>query len=270
MNSLVLPSDTRLGAVHLRVRNLDRGVAFYTEVLGLQLLAEDGATAALGCVVGTPLVVLHAEAVAPRRPAGTTGLFHFALRVPSRAALGAMVRRVQAAGHFFDGFGDHNVSEAAYLSDPEGNGIELYADRSRDVWYGVEGHLFMTTEPLDVPGLLVAASAPASHIPEGTVVGHIHLRVSSLELAEVFYREHLGFQVTSRSYPGALFLAAGGYHHHVGANVWGGVGAKRPPEGSAGLVYFEMVVPGAGEGAELLETGYLEDPDGVGVRVIRG
>lgn len=270
MNSRAIPSDTRLGAVHLRVRDLDREVAFYTEVLGLQLLAEDGAAAALGCGVGTPLVVLHGEVGAPRRPAGTTGLFHFALRVPTRAALGAMVRRVQAAGHPFDGFGDHNVSEAAYLADPEGNGIELYADRSREVWYGVEGQLFMTTEPLDVPGLLAAASAPAPRIPEGTVVGHIHLRVSSLELAEVFYREELGFQVTSRSYPGALFMAAGEYHHHVGANVWGGAGAKRPPDGCAGLVHFEVVVPEHGPGAGPLETGFLEDPDGIGVRVIRG
>lgn len=270
MNARALPSDTRLGAVHLRVRDLDRQVAFYTDVLGLQLLAEDGATAALGCVVGTPLVVLHGEAGAPRRPPGTTGLFHFALRVPSRAALGGMVRRVQASGHAFDGFGDHNVSEAGYLSDPEGNGIELYADRSRDVWYGVEGELFMTTEPLDLPGLLVAAQSPAPRIPEGTVVGHIHLRVSSLELAELFYREHLGFQVTTRSYPGALFMAAGGYHHHVAVNVWGGIGARRPPEGSAGLVHFEVVVPEAGNGAGLPDPGYLEDPDGMGVRIIRG
>lgn len=270
MDPTAAPPRLRLGAVHLRVRDLERQVAFYADVLGLHLVAEDGATAALGCVAGTPLVVLHGDPAAPARPPGTTGLYHLALRLPSRAALGAMVRRVQASGHPLDGFADHNVSEAAYLGDPEANGIELYADRSSDVWYGVDGGLFMTTEPLDVPGLLVAAPSAAPHLPEGTTVGHIHLRVSSLERAEDFYAGLLGLRVTARSYPGALFLAGGRYHHHVGVNVWGGDGARRPPEGSAGLVYFELIVPGAGQGADVPEPGYLEDPDGVGVRVLRG
>lgn len=268
-----LPSDTRLGAVHLRVRELDREVSFYEDVLGFQVLAEDGATAALGTTDGKPLVVLHGEPHAPRRPEGTTGLFHFALRLPSRADLGALVRRVQGQGHTFVGFGDHNVSEAAYLADPEWNGIELYADRSRDVWYGVDGEMFMTTEPLDVPGLLVAAAGPAPRLPDGTTLGHIHLRVSSLADAEAFYVDRLGFEVVTRSYPGALFTAAGGYHHHVGMNVWGGAGAPRPPDGSAGLVYFEVVVPSEKARAALLGDpgeGYLLDPDAIGVRITRG
>lgn len=268
-----LPPDTRLGAVHLRVRDLDRQVTFYEEVLGFQVLAEDGATAALGTQDGRPLVVLHGEPTAPSRPRGTTGLFHLALRLPSRADLGALVRRVQNLGHAFDGFGDHNVSEAAYLTDPEGNGIELYADRSQEVWRGVDGEMFMTTEPLDVPGLLVAAQAPAPHLPDGTTVGHIHLRVSSLAESEAFYVDRLGFDVVTRSYPGALFTAAGGYHHHVGLNVWGGPNAPRPPDGSLGLVYFEVVVPSEHARRALLgdsAEGYLLDPDHVGVRITRG
>jgi len=268
-----LPPDTRLGAVHLRVGDLQRQVAFYEDVLGFQLLAEDGATAALGTTEGRPLVVLHGEPTAPRRPEGTTGLFHLALRVPSRADLGALVRRVQSAGHPLDSFGDHNVSEAAYLRDLEGNGIEIYADRSREVWKGVDGEIFLTTEPLDVPGLLLAAAGPAPRLPEKTTVGHIHLRVSSLADAEAFYVGRLGLEVVTRSYPGALFTAAGDYHHHVGLNVWGGAGARRPPEGSLGLMSFELVVPSERARMALLGDsgeGYLMDPDNNGIRITRG
>ncbi len=273
MNASRLPPDTHLGAVHLRVADLTGQVAFYEDTLGLQLLAEDAATGALGTAEGRPLVVLHGDPQAARRPAGTTGLFHFALRLPTRADLGALVKRVQNAGYAFDGFGDHNVSEAAYLTDPEGNGIELYADRSRDVWHGVEGHVFMTTEPLDVPGLLMAAPGPAPWLPKGTTVGHIHLRVSWLKESEAFYVGKLGLDVVTRSYPGALFTSAGGYHHHVGMNVWGGEGAPQPPEGSLGLVSFELVVPSDEVRAALLggrAEGSLLDPDGIQVRLTRG
>jgi catechol 2,3-dioxygenase len=227
----------------------------------------------MGTAEGRPLVVLHGDPLAPRRPAGTTGLFHYALRLPTRADLGALVKRVQNAGYAFDGFGDHNVSEAAYLTDPEGNGIELYADRSRDVWHGVGGEVFMTTEPLDVPGLLMAASGPALLLPRGTTVGHIHLRVSWLEGSEEFYVGVLGLDVVTRSYPGALFTSAGGYHHHVGMNVWGGEGAPRPPDGSLGLVSFELVIPSDAVRSAFLggrAEGSLLDPDNIGVRLTRG
>ncbi|MDP2956691.1 MAG: VOC family protein [Longimicrobiales bacterium] len=272
-NAIRLPPDTHLGAVHLRVADLPSQVAFYEDVLGLQLLAEDAATGAMGTAEGRPLVVLYGDPLAPRRPVGTTGLFHFALRMPARADLGALVKRVQNAGYAFGGFSDHNVSEAAYLTDPEGNGIELYADRPRDVWHGVEGQVFMTTEPLDVPGLLMAAPGPAPRLPKGTTVGHIHLRVSWLEDSEAFYVGKLGLDVVTRSYPGALFASAGGYHHHVGMNVWDGEGAPRSPEGSLGLVSFELVVPSDEIRATLLggrPEGSLLDPDGIGVRLTRG
>lgn len=265
-----IPPDAQIGTVHLRVGDLERQVAFYDEVLGFHVMAEDGATAALGTVDGRPLLVLHGEGGAPRRRPGTTGLFHVAFRVPNRRDLGALIQRVQRQGVDFDGFSDHNVSEAAYLTDPEGNGIELYADRSRDVWYGVDGHVFMATEPLDVPGLLVASNGPAPRLPSGTRVGHIHLRVSRLEATEDFYAGILGLGVVTRSYPGALFFAAGDYHHHVGANVWGGAGASRSAEGSRGLVSFDLVVPDLDARSALVGDageGLLFDPDGIGVRI---
>ena len=272
MSQSKLPPDTRIGTVHLRVGDLASQVDFYQEVLGFSLLAEDGATAALGCNEDRPLLVIHAEPGAPARKPGTTGLFHIAFRVPSRADLGAMVHRIQAKGTSIDGFADHNVSEAVYLADPEGNGLELYADRARDVWHSVEGEVFMTTEPLDVQGLLVTAPDPAPRLPAETVVGHMHLRVADLAAAEEFYAGRLGLDVTTRSYPGALFMAAGGYHHHIGLNVWGGKGAPAPEEGSRGLVFFDLIVPSPEARARILEgtdEGTLLDPDHIGVRVAR-
>jgi len=271
MNPSTLPADIRIGTVHLRVRDLEAQVSFYEEVLGFFRLAEDGATAVLGTAEDpSPLLVLHASAGAPVRGPGTTGLFHVAFRVPTRADLGGMIQRIRGHRYTIDGFADHNVSEAVYLADPEGNGLELYVDRARDVWHGVDGGIYMTTEPLDLPGLLLAGPRPAPRLPEGTVVGHIHLRVSTLAGAEAFYVERLGFDVTTRSYPGALFVSAGGYHHHVGLNVWGGEGARPPEEGSLGLVSFDLVVPSADARRRILggaEVGTIPDPDHVGVRI---
>lgn len=267
-----LPSDTRIGSVHLRVADLERQVAFYQDVLGLTLLAEDGATAALGTARGLPLVILHESPGAPPPAAGAPGLFHMAFLMPDRMALGAMMQRVGARGHRFDGFGDHNVSEAAYLRDPEGNGIELYADRSRDVWRTVDGRVFMTTEPLDVAGLLDAAPAPAPGLPEDAVMGHIHLRVGSLGSAEAFYVDRLGFGVVTRDYPGALFVAAGDYHHHVGLNVWGVRGGTPSTDGALGLLSFDIVVPSEAARRALLDgadEGTLFDADHNAVRIAR-
>lgn len=269
----LLPAGTRIGAVHLRVAELQPTLDFYGDVLGLETLAEDGATAALGAALdGPPLVVLHEAAegaaeVGARRP----GLYHLALRLPDRGALGGLVRRVREAGWTIRGYADHNVSEAVYLADPEGNGVEIYADRAPDVWRTVDGEIFMTTEPLDVDGLVAAAPHPLQVLPEGTEVGHVHLRVSSLERAEAFYSGLLGLGVVTRRIPGALFLAAGSYHHHVGLNVWGP--ADRPRvEGAPGLMSFELVVPDARIRVGLTggaDEGLLWDPDHMGVRICR-
>jgi catechol 2,3-dioxygenase len=272
MSPPTLPATTRMGCVRLRVRSLDRQRAFYRDVLGFDVLEDDGATAVLGAADDTPLVELRAAPDAPRRPARATGLFHVAFLHPTRADLAATLHRVRREGYRLDGFADHNVSEAAYLTDPEGNGIELYVDRPRGSWTTADGRIHITTEPLDLAGLLETAPGPSVRVAGGTLVGHVHLRVSSLAAAEAFYVDHLGFGVVTRAYPGALFVSAGGYHHHLGLNVWGGR-ATPPPERSLGLVAFDVVVPEADARARILERVHgaeLLDPDGNGVRVVAG
>ena len=274
MERPTLPPGTGIGTVHLRVAELDRSLAFYQDVLGLRLLAEDGASASLGSGFPRPLVVLHAAPDAAAPGAGAPGLYHVAFLLPSRVALASLVRRVQAAGWSLNGVADHNVSEAVYLSDPDGIGVELYADRAPNVWRTVDGRIFITTEPLDLAGLLAIAPEPAEEVPEGTRVGHVHLRTASLEDAEAFYVGRLGFEVVTRRIPGALFVAAGGYHHHVGLNVWG-ISADSPPSDghTLGLVSFEILVPEAAVRRALLagrDEGFLVDGDGNGVRIVGG
>lgn len=271
MSDIRLPPETRMGRVRLRVADLSRCVEFYTEVLGFNVVADDGGTAVLGTGAGQALLILHSAPGAPPRPSGTTGLYHMAFLIPDRRDLGAMVRRVRDQGLDFEGFADHNVSEAAYLRDPEGNGIELYADRSPEVWRSVEGSIYMTTEPLDIQGLVMTASRSAPELPPGTQLGHVHLSVSTLEAAEAFYAKRLGMEVTTRLYPGALFFAAGDYHHHVGVNVWGGAGIPHPPVGSLGILSFELVVPDQEARTRLLgvaDFGVLHDLDDIGVRIV--
>jgi catechol 2,3-dioxygenase len=273
MDMPALPPDTRIGAVRLRVRDLESMISFYSETLAFSVLERDGETATLGTVEREPLLNLMAAPEAPARPRGSTGLYHVAYRVPTRKDLGAMIARIHERGWPFEGFADHSVSEAAYLSDPEGNGIEVYADRPRQAWRTVDGELSMTTEALNVPSLIFLGGGPAPRLPAGADVGHVHLQVSSLHGAEAFYRERIGFDVTTRRYPGALFLSAGGYHHHLGCNVWGGVGADPPPEGSLGLVSFEVVVPSEAVRREILAgpaEGVIRDADQIGVTIVAG
>jgi catechol 2,3-dioxygenase len=165
--------------------------------------------------------------------------------VPERAELARALRRVLAAGERFTGASDHFVSEALYLRDPEGNGIELYADRPRDTWEWADGELVMGTVALDVDDLMRTEPAGADPgMPAGTVVGHVHLQVADIPSAEAFYAGDLHLDVTVRSYPGALFLSRDGYHHHIGTNTWASAGAPPPPVGARGLKWFELAVPG--------------------------
>jgi catechol 2,3-dioxygenase len=241
-----LPAESRLGAIRLRVGDLERLERFYEEAIGLRTLSGDGVTA-LGVDDGKPLVELEADADAPPRPSHTTGLFHLAILVPARADLAAALRRVVAAGWRLSGASDHLVSEALYLSDPEGNGIELYRDRPRDEWPLAGGELMMDTLPLDLGSLLAESdgSDGGAAMPSGTTLGHVHLQVADLAPAEDFWVDALGLDVTVRGYPGALFTSVGGYHHHVGLNTWAGVGAPSPPERARGIVHFELVLPDA-------------------------
>lgn len=276
--SFRMPDGTLPGRVRLRVRDLDRALAFYRLLLGLEVRARDGQRAALApAEERVPLLLLEGDPEAVPRPPGTTGLYHFALLLPHRRALARAFLHLARRRWPFHGFSDHRVSEALYLPDPEGNGIELYADRPREAWPLRHGRLWMDTRPLDLDGLLAeldpeeAREERGPALPPGTRLGHIHLHVSRLEDAEAFYAGALGLEVTVREYPGALFFAAGDYHHHVGVNVWAGIGAPRPPERATGLVDFSFRLPTRDGLERLLEhlqrKGYAPrpyPPDGMG------
>jgi catechol 2,3-dioxygenase len=252
--SVTIDPGTRIGAVRLTVADLERARAFYRRAIGLRELEAGDGGARLGAAGGPALVELEGRPGAPPRPRPSTGLFHLAILVPSRAELARALRRVLDAGASFTGAADHLVSEALYLDDPEGNGIELYRDRPRDEWPRDGGELRMATLPLDLEGLLAEMPGPDDHgMPEGTTMGHVHLQVRDIPEAEAFWSGVLGFEPTVRGYPGALFVAAGGYHHHVGLNTWGTAGAPAPPAGARGLARVEVVVPGAEEVARVEE-----------------
>ena len=260
-----LPAATRLGRVRLAVADLERSVAFYRRVLGLSVRDTTDDRAALGAE-GTDemLVELHEHpnaAPIPRR--GRLGLFHFALLLPDRPALGRFLRHLGDVG-VRPGASDHLVSEALYLNDPDGLGIEVYADRPRSEWRERNAELVMTTEPLDLESLLEAGAkgdgrgtggarddGARDGLPAGTTVGHVHLHVGDLERAAAFYHEALGLDITVRGYPGALFLSAGGYHHHLGVNTWA-AGAARAGEGDARLLDWELILPTVGDAATAL------------------
>ena len=246
MTHSVAPTEIRMGAVRLNVADLDRARRFYEEAIGLRAFNGAGDLVRLGTDRGRAIVELAARPDGPRRPAGSTGLFHLAILVPSRAELARTLRRVTDAGWRLTGASDHLVSEALYLHDPEGNGIEIYRDRPREQWRYADGQLQMDTLPLDLDGVLgelQAGDTEVNGLPAETRIGHIHLNVAELSASEDFYAGSLGFEVTVRSYPGALFFAAGGYHHHVGVNTWAGEGGAAPPPGSLGLSWFEIALP---------------------------
>ena len=270
---MAIPSETHIGPVCLTVADLDREREFYERAIGLRVLGDegdaDGSTLRLGAD-GTVAIELIGDPDAPPRRRGTTGLFHLAILVPSRADLASALRRVVGAGGPLAGASDHLVSEALYLTDPEGNGIEIYRDRPREEWRRVDGQIEMATLPLDLDSLLAEqGEGESSHAPAGTRIGHVHLHVADLAAAEEFYAGVLGFDVTVRDYPGALFLSAGGYHHHIGVNTWAGEGAPAPPPGSRGLRRFEILLPGTAdlEAAErrLRDAGVEARRDGEGV-----
>ena len=245
-----LPADTRLGAIRLRAGDIGLLRDFYERVIGLRAIAHEDGVTALGAGDAS-LVELVSDPDAPPRPPRTTGLFHLALLVPARADLTRALRRVFENGWHLSGASDHLVSEALYLSDPEGNGIELYRDRPREEWPREGDEIAMATLPLDLEDLLAEPGAgdDAPAMPAGTMLGHVHLQVKDLDSAAAFWVDALGLDVTASLYPGALFVSAGGYHHHVGLNTWAGVGAPRPPAGARGLDRFELVLPDAASAA---------------------
>lgn len=277
-----LPGSLRMGRVVLQVAELERSLSFYREVLGLRVLGHRGQEAMLGAAgEELPLLVLRALAgAAPVPPQGRLGLFHFAILLPDRASLGRFVAHLNALG-VRPGASDHLVSEALYLHDPDGLGIEVYADRPRDEWQHRDQQLLMATEPLDLPALVrAAAGEPWTGMPAGTRIGHLHLHVGELARAEAFYHRALGLDKVVWSYPGALFLSAGGYHHHLGVNTWA-AGVPLATEMDARLLEWEMVLPSEGDveaaARSLRGEGHLvagergavvvEDPWGTALRI---
>jgi catechol 2,3-dioxygenase len=276
-----LPDAARLGRVSLQVSDLTRSLRFYTDVLGLGVLERTERSAALGAESdGAPLVELHEQRGAtPVPPRGRLGLYHFAVLLPDRESLGRFVVHLAESG-VRAGASDHLVSEALYLQDPDGLGIEVYADRPRSAWRHRDRQLAMATDPLDLNGLAAAAEGRWAGVPAGTSIGHVHLHVADLERAEAFYHGGLGLDKVVWSYPGALFLSAGGYHHHLGVNTWA-AGAATPEPQDARLLYWELVVPhsrdvraalasleAAGGLVEATPDGALvRDPWGTAVRV---
>lgn len=277
-----LPDDLAIGVVRLQVGDLSRSLDFYQGTLGLTRIEDGGGAAALAPQQGgRVLLELHERRGAkpvPRR--GLLGLFHFAILLPDRASLGRFIAHV-ARRPAAMGLSDHTVSEAVYLSDPDGLGIEVYADRPRKSWRAdPAGQLVMTTEPLDVTSLIAAAEGGEwTGMPSGAVMGHVHLHVGDLDAAEAFYHRALGLDKTVWTYPGALFFSAGGYHHHLGTNTWSHGGS--PSAEHAQLLSWEIVVPGADDAAaaarSLEASGHpvvregqafiARDPWGTGLRV---
>lgn len=247
----------QLTAIHLRVSNVDRSAEFYGRRLGFVVVARADRRVELATSEDAPPILTLTQ---PRNlvaaPADAAGLFHAALLFPSHAALGTWLQFTAAQGVDFEGFSDHGVSEAIYLSDPDGNGLEFYADRPREQWPFVNGELAMVTRPLAVRSLLAEAAPTDSAVLTGATWGHLHLRVTDLDRSEAFYRAKLGLDVMQRSFPDARFLAADGYHHHIGLNTWGAPRLPQPP-GALGL--FEATFARAGHTGQSV----LSDPDNI-------
>jgi catechol 2,3-dioxygenase len=239
-----LPDATSLGRVKLQISDLGRSLDFYENTLGLKVVDRGPDHAILGPHGGgAALVELQQRTGAKPVPRGRTGLYHFAILLPDRPSLGRFVTHLSETDVRV-GSADHLVSEALYLQDPDNLGIEVYADRPRSAWKRVGRELMMATDPLDIHGLLADAEGLAwTGMPAGTVMGHVHLHIGDIAAGSSFYSAALGFDRTVWHYPGALFLSAGGYHHHLGTNTWAGAAAVPPAADEAHLIEWTIRVP---------------------------
>jgi catechol 2,3-dioxygenase len=271
---------TSLGTVELKVSNLERSILFYTEVVGFKVLHREGNIIDFTADgVNVMLRLEELENAVERLPRSTTGLYHFAILVPDRKSLGLSVRQLIAKG-IRVGQGDHGFSEALYISDPDRNGIEIYADRPKSEWRDANGDFHAMSNPVDIEGLLAeAGDEPWEGLSKGTTIGHVHFHVGDLKTTEAFYCGLLGFDAMIRMMDQALFISAGGYHHHIGLNTWAGVGAPPPPPNAVGLKRFTILLPSQSEVDAILANlaaanvsyeqqqggWFVTDPSGIGI-----
>lgn len=267
-----LPDETHVGTVRLKVTDLDRSLEFYEGMLGMRVVRRDPDGARLGAE-GSDAVLLElrpgAKPQAARR--ARLGLYHFAVLLPDRPALGRLLAHLVRLG-VHPAAADHLVSEALYLQDPDDLGIELYRDRPRSEWTTRGREVAMSSDPLDAAGIIADGGGAAwTGMPAGTTIGHIHLHVAAIDAARAFYSDALGLDVTASNYPGALFMSAGGYHHHVGVNTWAGAHAQTPEENDPQLLSWDLVVPSADDVAaaaeRLVRSGYTASPEEIGVSI---
>jgi catechol 2,3-dioxygenase len=277
---------TCVGELALSVADLNRSISFYTELIGLRVLEQEAKSVTLGAPDEALLVLTEQDGATPWPRGGRSypGLYHFAILTPTRTDLGRWLDHWLRHDMPMPGQGDHFVSEALYLEDPDGHGIEIYRDRPREEWEWHDGQVRMGSEPVDIRGLLEEAQRsadPFTNMPVGTRLGHIHLQVSDIEETARFYNEILGFDIVARM-PSALFMSAGGYHHHIGANTWHSQGASQAPTSSVNLQYFTVDFPdnaARDEVIQRLKDGgvavnveankiYLQDPSGMTIRLV--
>jgi len=245
-----------IGKVHYNVSNLDRASYFFEEGLGMKLIDKSDQSVTLGTIDDKPLLVLHkVNNPIPRKK--TTGLYHIAIRLSNREELARLIYHMVNNQIELDGVADHGVSESLYLTGPEDMGIELYCDRDYEDWpIDDEGQLEMVTEELDIDNLILTLQGKTKKwvgMPAGTTIGHIHLKGAELEKTAEFYTQ-LGFEVTQEYGDQAIFFASGEYHHHIGANTWQSAGASALDADTAGLNYFEIIIPNQTQLEELLES----------------
>jgi catechol 2,3-dioxygenase len=257
MSQWSLPAATHIGHIHLQVTQLKTSLNFYEDVLGFKKLQAKGATAALSANGVPPQqIILTERAGGSISPNNSTGLYHAAIRLPHRHGLARVLRRLLDLGYPLAGLMDNLVSEVIYVQDPDGNGIEFYADRPLRLWRWHHHQIQMDRHPLDMNEVLSELGAdpgPWRGIDAGADIGHVHLKVTELCAPESFYHGVLGLDVTQRDYPGAIFFSAGGYHHHIGVNTWESSGGEPAPDDAPGLLSYSLVIPDAAAWKMLLE-----------------